>query len=121
MVLSVLHVLNICVWYCGLVPFFLKNATLFLKDVFMLFLLYGNFFVCLHNILLVDLLTELLPVSPNTVDGVRTIFCSAHLVHVPEEPVRSGEFPGTLVVSTLCFHCRVTGSISIRKIKKEHV
>lgn len=38
MVLPVLHVLNICVWYCGLVPFFLKNATLFLKDVFMLLL-----------------------------------------------------------------------------------
>ena len=83
MVLSVLHVLNICVWYCGRLPFFLKNATLFLKDIFMLLLLYGNFFVCLYNILLVDLLTELLPVSPNTVDGVRTIFCSTHLVHVP--------------------------------------
>ena len=46
-------------------------------------LLYGYFFVCLHNILLLDLLTELLPVSPNTVDGRRTIFCSAHPVHAP--------------------------------------
>ena len=83
MVLSVLHVLNICVWYCGLVSFFLKNATLFLKDIFMSLLTGIWLFLCLHNILLLDLLTELLPVSPNTVDGRRTVFCSAHPVHAP--------------------------------------
>ena len=98
-----LHVLNICVWYCGLVPFFLKNATPFLKDIFMSLLLYGNFFVCFHSILLVDLLTELLLVSPNTVDGIRTIFYSTHLVHVPlracvewGSPWQSGGFVSAL-------------------------